>query len=513
MDQAISTAAAAVPEDTRIARQFGPIEFIRRLREDELSILVPEVFSRNLLHQRLLFLDSFFINQPDYIEHVLLANHRNYRKSHFQRNILGPLLGEGLLLSEGAFWQRQRRFAAPAFHHRRIADFVAAMTSCTATALERWRGRTEAFDVTREMMALTLDIIARTMFSADISGEVAAVRRLMDVVIARKPSLLDLLGLPAWVPRGEAQVHRRAVAEFDALVARLLAERRRDATDRGDLLAMLLAACDPETGEGMTDKQLRDEILTIFLAGHETTANALSWTWYLLARHPEAEVRLHAEIDQVLGGRVPSFADLAELTWTRMVFEEAMRLYPPAYAITRAAIGEDRIGGVRIPPGATISIWPYVTHPIQALAGARAFRSRALFSRSGRATPSLRLPAIWRRTARLHRQQLRHRRGAGDHRRYRAALPAAPRARPPGPADRVGDVARQGRHLGDAGAAAASIRRRRLAGRVRAFAVARATAVARQRRRCASRGRQKQRGARTLLRAPLTPLEEPLPAP
>ena len=145
MDQAISTAAAAVPEDTRIARQFGPIEFIRRLREDELSILVPEVFSRNLLHQRLLFLDSFFINQPDYIEHVLLANHRNYRKSHFQRNILGPLLGEGLLLSEGAFWQRQRRIAAPAFHHRRIADFVAAMTSCTATAIARWRGRSEAF--------------------------------------------------------------------------------------------------------------------------------------------------------------------------------------------------------------------------------------------------------------------------------------------------------------------------------------------------------------------------------
>ena len=362
MDQAISTAAAAVPEDTRIARQFGPIEFIRRLREDELSILVPEVFSRNLLHQRLLFLDSFFINQPDYIEHVLLANHRNYRKSHFQRNILGPLLGEGLLLSEGAFWQRQRRFAAPAFHHRRIADFVAAMTSCAATALERWRGRTEAFDVTREMMALTLDIIARTMFSADISGEVAAMRRLMDVVIARKPSLLDLLGLPAWVPRGEAQVHRRAVAEFDALVARLLAERRRDATDRGDLLAMLLAACDPETGEGMTRQAAAQRILTIFLAGHETTANALSWTWYLLARRPEAEVRLHAEIDQVLGGRVPSFADLAELTSTRMVFEEAMRLYPPAYAIARAAIGEDRIGGVRIPPGATISIWPYVTH-------------------------------------------------------------------------------------------------------------------------------------------------------
>ena len=145
-------------------------------------------------------------------------------------------------------------------------------------------------------------------------------------------------------------------------MAGVLAERRAHGIDRGDLLAMLLAARDPDTGEGMSDKQLRDEILTIFLAGHETTANALSWVWYLLARHPQAEARLHEELDRVLGGRVPAYADLAELKWTRMVIEETLRLYPPAHTIARTALGEDRIGGVRVPAGAFISISMYVTH-------------------------------------------------------------------------------------------------------------------------------------------------------
>jgi cytochrome P450 len=200
------------------------------------------------------------------------------------------------------------------------------------------------------------------MFSTDVTGDVAAVRRLMSIVVAFPVSMLDLFGFPQWLPRLRPPGFRQTVAEFEAFVARLLAERRADPTDRGDLLAMLLAARDPETGEGMTDKQLRDEILTIFMAGHETTANALSWVWYLLARHPDAKARLHAEVDRVLGGRTPGFADLAELKWTRMVIDEAMRLYPPAHGISRTAIGEDRIGGVRIPAGANISISMYVTH-------------------------------------------------------------------------------------------------------------------------------------------------------
>jgi cytochrome P450 len=212
------------------------------------------------------------------------------------------------------------------------------------------------------MLELTLDIVARTMFSTEVGGEIASLRRLTDIVVALRPSRLDLLGLPGWIPRRQSAAYRGAIAEFEALVSRLLAERRADGRDRGDLLAMLLAARDPETGAGMSDKQLRDEILTILLAGHETVANALTWTWYLLAQHPDAEARLHRELDRVLGGRAPVFADLAELEWTRMVLEEAMRLYPPAHTISRQAVDEDRIGGVRVPAGALVSISIYMTH-------------------------------------------------------------------------------------------------------------------------------------------------------
>jgi cytochrome P450 len=185
---------------------------------------------------------------------------------------------------------------------------------------------TQPFDIAAEMMALTLNIISRTMFSRDVSGDVEAVRRLMDIVVTLRLNLLDLLGFPEWLPRHQPKAYRRAIVEFEALVSRFLVERRADGVDRGDLLSMLLTARDPETGEGMSDKQLRDEILTIFLAGHETTANALSWCWYLLAQHPEAEARLHDELDRVLGAH-------AELCRPRraqtdcMVIEEAMRLY------------------------------------------------------------------------------------------------------------------------------------------------------------------------------------------
>ena len=357
-----ATTSDTFVEDTYVKPQFGLIEFLRRIREDQLSVLNPELFGRNVTYSRLLFLDHFLIIKPEYIEHVLLTNHANYRKSHFLRHLLGPLLGNGLLISEGEFWRRQRRIAAPAFHSRRIADFIATFGSCSEATLARWRTMTQPFDIAAEMMALTLNITSRTMFSRDVSGDVEVVRRLMDIVVTLRLGLLDLLGFPEWLPRRQPKAYRRAIAEFEALVSRVLAERRADGIDRGDLLSMLLTARDPETGEGMSDKQLRDEILTIFLAGHETTANALSWCWYLLAQHPEAEARLHDELDRVLGARMPKSADLAELKWTRMVIEEAMRLYPPVHTTARMASGEDRIGGVRVPPGATIAISPYVTH-------------------------------------------------------------------------------------------------------------------------------------------------------
>jgi len=353
----IASDTAATP------RRRGFIDFVRAVKSDVLSLYQPHIFSRDVQYRRVLMAHSVFLNRPDLIEHVLLTNQRNYAKSRFHRQLLGPVLGQGLLTSEGEFWRRQRRIAAPAFHHRRIAGFVAAMVEETAAMIGRWAGAPQPFEITKEMMALTLTIITRTMFSADVGPDVRKVERAMTRMLELgRPSLLDLLGLPEWLPRAMPPKFRAAIADLEHVIHRILAERRADPTDRGDLLSMLLAARDEETGEGMSDRQLRDEIMTIFLAGHETTANGLAWTWYLLAQNPAAETRMHAEIVSRLGDRSPTIEDLAAMPYTRAVFEEAMRLYPPAHTFNRMALAEDRIGEVVIPKGALVTISPYVTH-------------------------------------------------------------------------------------------------------------------------------------------------------
>jgi len=341
---------------------LGLLEFIRRARHNLLDLFPPAIFAQDMPQTQFLFLRSFLVNKPDYIEHVLLTNQQNYVKSHFVLRLLGPVLGQGLLTSEGALWRRQRRIAAPALQPRRLAGSIEIMAECAHALVERWNTYEGSFDICPEMMSVTLDVIARTMFSADISAHSARIGKLMDAVIfGMRPSALDLLGLPEWLPRPMPRAVKAAVAEFHALVAGIIAARRADGIDRGDLLSILMNARDPDTGEAMTDRQLRDEVMTVFLAGHETTANALGFAWWLLAENPAVEARLHEELDRVLQGRPPCSADLASLPYTRMVLDEALRLYPPAHIISRMAVKEDRIGGVRVPAGATITISPYVT--------------------------------------------------------------------------------------------------------------------------------------------------------
>jgi cytochrome P450 len=352
-----------VSENTYIKRQFGPIEFIRRARRNQLELFLPEMFSRNLLYRRIFLLRSFLVIKPDYIEQVLLTNQANFVKSHFVQRLLGPLLGEGLLTSEGEVWRLQRRIAAPAFNHKAVEGFVEIMAAASADLVERWHGIEPPFDLSEQMMGLTLEIIAKTMFSTDVREQIERVRRLVQILVAENPpSALDLFGLPQWLPRPKAKAVRAVIREFDRLVAEILAPRRDDRTPRGDLLALLMQSRDPETGEAMSDKELRDQIITIFLAGHETTANALSFAWWLLAENPAAEARMHEEIDRVLAGRRPGFADLPNLRYTRMVFEETLRLYPPAHSISRRAVAADVIGGVTVPANSVITISPYVTH-------------------------------------------------------------------------------------------------------------------------------------------------------
>lgn len=353
----------ANPEVTRSKR--GLIETVRLLRSNQIAVYGPQSFSRDLVVWRMGRLHSIFVNRPEWIEHVLLGNHKNYTKSRFTRQILEPALGRGLLTSEGDFWRRQRRIAAPAFHHKRIVGFAEVMAEEARATAADWAGAAGPRDVAADMMALTLRVITRTMFSTAVedAGTIAAVSRAMDTMLRLgDPSLFDLLGLPEWLPRFRPRAQIRAIADLDRVIAGILAERRQRGDPGEDLLGMLLSMRDEETGEGMTDGQLRDEVMTMFLAGHETTANALAWVWYLLGRHPAEEARLHAELDRVLGDRDPGFADIAALPYTRQVFEEAMRLYPPAHTISRQAVGPDRLGETEVPPGAVVTIAPWVTH-------------------------------------------------------------------------------------------------------------------------------------------------------
>jgi cytochrome P450 len=342
-------------------------QFLRLIRENALAAHSPEDFNEDIIAQRLLWRRTFIINEPGAIRHVLLDNAANYRKSELSRRLLEPGLGRGLLTSEGETWRRHRRIMAPAFDPRSVAGYAPIMTEVTQALLAKWDAlpAPRELDVAAAMMHATLHIISRAMFSSD-SDEIvdvveSGVNKYQTMV---RPRLLDLLHIPQWITRLIAPVPTEGIFdEFDQKVDRLLTERGRapDAEPK-DLLARLIAARDSETGGGMTAQEVRDQVVTIFMAGHETTSQALSWTWYLLSQHPTAEAKLHAELTAVLGGRTPRYDDLANLPYARMVIEESMRLYPPAHTLAREPVVADEILGHRVPAGAAILIVPWLLH-------------------------------------------------------------------------------------------------------------------------------------------------------
>lgn len=314
----------------------------------------------DISHFRFSGLDAFLINHPDYIKDVLVTNHQNFIKGlALQR--AKRLLGEGLLTSEGEFHRRQRRLVQPAFHRQRIASYAGIMTDYAARARGRWHDG-ETLDIAEEMMRLTLAIVGKTLFDADVESQAQEVGEAMSVVM----NLFNTLTIPFFellekLPLPQMQRFKKARGRLDRIIYRLIDERRRSGQDRGDLLSMLLLAQDEEgQSGGMTDVQVRDEALTIFLAGHETTANALTWTWYLLSQNPAAEARLHEELQAVLGSRAPTVEDFPRLRYTEMVLAESMRLFPPAWAIGRRAIEECEIGGYTVPAGSLVLMSQYV---------------------------------------------------------------------------------------------------------------------------------------------------------
>ncbi len=313
----------------------------------------------DIFHYRAFYFHVYFLNHPDLIEQVLIHQSRNFTKGRGLR-ANRRLFGNGLLTSEGDFWRRQRRLSQPAFHRERIASYAKIMVAFTERMLEGWQsGQTR--EIHEDMMRLTLEIVAKALFDTDVGRDAEAIGRALNAVMQQNTRGQMLLPFFNVLPTPGNWRYRRAVRDLERIVYGIIRERRASRRDAGDLLSMLLSARD-EDGRGMTDRQIRDEAITLLLAGHETTALALSWTWYLLARHPEVEAKLVAELRQVLAGRSPSVEDLPRLPYTAMVVKESMRLYPPAYVMARTAERDTEIGGYVIPRGASVVISQWVLH-------------------------------------------------------------------------------------------------------------------------------------------------------
>lgn len=307
---------------------------------------------------------SVLVSDPAAIETVLVKRARAFIKHRVFFRHVTALFGQGLLTSEGDFWLRQRRLAAPAFHTERLNAYARVMTDYTEAMLAEWRDGAE-LDAHHEMMAVTMKIVTRTLFGSEVD-EVEEVGRAFDRVAHELPvRFRRLMRIPDWIPVPSNVRYSRGLRRLNALVESIIASRQRSPEDRGDLLSMLMSARDDE-GQPMGERQLRDEVVTLFLAGHETTALALSWAWWLLAQHPGAETRLHRELDDVLGTpsgpRPPTVADLRRLRWTEAVVSEAMRLYPPAWTIGRESVEDVELGPYRLPRGTTVYISPWVQH-------------------------------------------------------------------------------------------------------------------------------------------------------
>jgi cytochrome P450 len=303
------------------------------------------------------------LSHPDHIQQVLQTNAANYRKGRDYR-ILKLSLGEGLLTSDGAFWQRQRKMTQPAFHSTQISGFVRIMEKHAANVMDQWEvlaATGEAFDVLPYLMRLTLNIVSEALFSTNLESDIAVIKDTLDVgrdyTVDRAWSIVRV---PQQLPTRKNLRHQRSLANFHAILDRMVDERRKSSVHVNDLLSMLMDARD-EDGDPMSAKQLRDEMATLLTAGHETTTLVLAWALFLIGSNPGVAERMANELN-FLNGRAPAYEDLSRLRYTRSVAEETMRLYPPVWVLSRTAIGDDDIGGFKIPGGSEILIFPYVTH-------------------------------------------------------------------------------------------------------------------------------------------------------
>jgi cytochrome P450 len=311
---------------------------------------------------------GYLITNPADVRHVLQDNARNYHKSPLYDK-LRMSLGNGLLTSEDEFWLRQRRIAQPAFHRQRIATLSSVMAEAAREAAAEWQtlgSGNRPVDIAAEMMRITRTVVLRALLGGDLGPLGTEVDRAWTIINEHVGKSFWSLGFTDKLPTAAHRRFQNARAVLRSAVDHVISKRRRNPSDNADLLSMLMAARDEETGAAMTDAQLRTEVTTFLLAGQETTSLALTWTWYLLSQHANAQRRLEDEIDRVLDGRPPEYADLANLPYARMVIDEALRLYPPAWGFSRQALADDELGGFHLPRGWLAFVIPYVLHRLPA---------------------------------------------------------------------------------------------------------------------------------------------------
>ena len=371
----MSVLAPADPVQPVLAGPVPPPErlplhkYLRAVRRNFIEALDESMYHAPIIRQGSAINRSFIVNEPAGVRRVLLENAANYPKATVEHRILGPAMGNGLILSEGETWRAHRRIMAPAFDHRTVERYAPVMVDAACKLADRWSQFTDGavIEIEHAMMELTLEIISRSMFAADSDGIMGIIRegssRYQKTMM---PGLLEFVpGIgPLWSAWKGAQ-GRAIMRDFNRAMFELIEVRKREpaANRTPDLLDRLMAARDEDSGASMSPREIRDQVLTIFVAGHETTALALMWTWYLLAMHPEHEARMHEELDRVLSGREPCWQDVQRLTYTRMILQESMRLYPAVHTLAfRQALNDDVVCGMRIPKGSVVTIIPWIIH-------------------------------------------------------------------------------------------------------------------------------------------------------
>lgn len=342
----------------------NPFAAAAMMRQDPMALLkrMRREYGEIVITVDLPMMKSVAIFSAELAYEILVRQTEKFVKPTLAKRMLESSFGNGLFFSEGSFWRRQRKLAQPAFHHVRINAYADEMVRQTQAMIDGWDG---TVDIGKEMHALTLIIVVNALFKTDVSGLTDRVGEAMAALGAaagaQSKSIIDSL-LPNWFPTAINRQKQHAVDIINPILYRMIAERRTSNNDKGDLLSMFLNAVDEETGERMSDEQVRDELMTMFIAGHETSAAALTWTLIELARHPEVEAKLQAEVDSVLAGRPPTLADLPRLPYTEMVVKEILRLYPPASFIARQPVSTFEYGGHTFNDKAMLIVVPYIIH-------------------------------------------------------------------------------------------------------------------------------------------------------